>query len=42
MCKRCLAVALIFAVLAGAILANMRDEPVSAGAVPLSHRVSVN
>jgi hypothetical protein len=37
---RCLAVALIFAVLAGAILANMQGEPVSAGAVPT--KVSVN
>jgi hypothetical protein len=42
MCNRCLAVALIFAVLAGAILANLRDEPVSAGAVQLNHKVSVN
>jgi hypothetical protein len=40
--KRCLAVALIFAVLAGAILANVRDEPVSAGAGSTGEKVSVN
>jgi hypothetical protein len=39
---RCLAVALLFAVMAGAILANMPDEPVSAGAVALNHSASVN
>jgi hypothetical protein len=37
--KRCLAVALIFAVFAGAILANVRTEPVS---VPAGEKVSVN
>jgi hypothetical protein len=40
--KRCLAVALIFAVFAGAILANVRDKPVSAGAVSTGEKVSVN
>jgi hypothetical protein len=39
---RCRAVALIFAILAGAILANVRHEPVSAGAVSTDNKMSVN